>query len=250
MDASNMLIDYNQAAEAYARNRRIHPGVFQELLSGGSITPASRVLEVGCGTGNYITAVQEETGCVCTGVDPSDGMLAQAEARGANVQLGKGRAEALPFPDHSFDLIYSVDVIHHVIDRPAAYREAFRALAPGGLVCTVTDSEDIIRRREPLSNYFPETVAVELRRYPPIGALRAMMTAAGFVDLREVEVVQTTQIDDIRGYSERAHSSLMLIDDEAFQRGLARLEVDSQQGPVRKVSLYLLLWGQKPVEAA
>src|SRR3712207_7697189 len=41
-----------------------------------------------------------------------------------------GRAEGLPVPDASFDLVYSVDVIHHVGDRPAAFREAARVLRP------------------------------------------------------------------------------------------------------------------------
>jgi ubiquinone/menaquinone biosynthesis C-methylase UbiE len=39
-----------------------------------------------------------------------------------------------------------VDVIHHAQDRPAFFKEAFRVLAGGGWLVTITDSEEIIRR--------------------------------------------------------------------------------------------------------
>ena len=59
-----------------------------------------------------------------------------------------------------------MDVIHHVVDRAAYYREAYRVLKPGGQVCTVTDSPWIIRHRQPLSEYFPETMPVETGPLP------------------------------------------------------------------------------------
>ncbi|MER3438994.1 MAG: hypothetical protein C4346_16180 [Chloroflexota bacterium] len=51
-----------------------------------------------------------------------------------------GRAEVLPFKAQSFDLVFSVDVVHHISDRLAAFREARRVLRPRGWCCTVTDS--------------------------------------------------------------------------------------------------------------
>jgi hypothetical protein len=58
-------------------------------------------------------------------------------------------------------------------------------LKPGGGVCTVTDSDEIIRNRIPLSVYFPETIEIELDRYPPIVLLMEMMISAGFTTLYE-----------------------------------------------------------------
>ncbi len=85
-------------------------------------------------------------------------------------------------PLRQFDLVFSVDVIHHVSDKAAFYREAARVLQPGGHACTVTDSEEIIRRREVLSGYFPETVEVELARYPRLADLEGWMAEAGLVE--------------------------------------------------------------------
>jgi hypothetical protein len=42
--------------------------------------------------------------------------------------------------------------------------------------------------------------------------------------------------------------SLRLISQEAYDRGMARLESDFQKGPIPRVSRYLMLWGTKPVE--
>ena len=50
------MIDYNELAAEYARHRQVNPPVLRRLLIGGDVKSVSTVLEVGCGTGNYILA--------------------------------------------------------------------------------------------------------------------------------------------------------------------------------------------------
>jgi len=242
----NSIIDYDQLASEYARHRQVHPLVLRDLAAAVSRLQAGRILEVGCGTGNYIRALQQASQAECWGLDPSEQMLEKARERSGGLTLQQGRAEELPFDNGFFDLVFSVDVIHHVNDRPAYYRQARRVLRPGGLICTITDSEEIIYQRKPLTNYFPETVEAELKRYPPIPVLREMMTAAGFEALREDNVSLTYTTTDIQRFRDKAYSSLHLISAEAFQRGIQRMEDDLRQGPIECVSLYVLLWGARP----
>lgn len=237
-------IAYDELAAAYAQHRCVHPEVLRCLLA--AVSPASRILEVGCGTGNYLLAIRQRVGCDCCGTDPSAEMLGQAQARCDEVQLSQGSAEALDFPAPSFDLVFSVDVIHHVCDRRRFFEEAARVLRPGGRVCTVTDSEWVIRNRQPLAVYFPETVAVDLARYPTLVELRTAMRDTGFVQLEEQTVEFVGALSDIEPYRDKTYSCLRLISEDAFGRGIARMERDLQAGPIPWVPRYCLEWGTKP----
>lgn len=239
-------MNYDELADAYSQNRKIHPGVLQNLLETARLTPTSAVLEVGCGTGNYILAIQASTGCAGEGIDPSVKMLEAAASRGGSVHFQQAAAEELPFPDSRFDLLFSVDVIHHVGERDAFFREGMRVLKPGGLICTATDDEQLIRTRVPLASHFPETVEVELKRYPPADTLRAEMGEAGFAIYEEAIVRRPYDLTDIRPYEEKAFSSLHLIPQEAWQRGLIRMREELKRGPIQAMSHYFMLWGQKP----
>lgn len=239
------VIEYDHIALEYARHRQVHTEVLGGLVARGGISSGSRVLEVGCGTGNYIAAIQAATDCSCWAIDPSEEMLAAARSGSGSVAFRLGRAERLEFEPGSFDLVFSVDVIHHVDDHPGYFREVYRVLKLGGLVCTVTDSEWMIRHREPLAVYFPETVDVDLRRYPRIAALRAFMQEAGFGEIEEHIAELPYEIEDSRAYGARAFSALHLISQSGFEEGLRRMERDLEAGPISGVSRYVLLWGMK-----
>ena len=217
------------------------------MLSGrAGLGPASSVLEVGCGTGNYARALAGRHRLAAYGLDPSVAMLRHACTHPEPVTWLQGRAEGLGFANGTFDLVFSVDVIHHVADKGAFYRGAARVLRPGGRMCTVTDSAEIIRRREILSGYFPETVEVELHRYPRLAQLEAWMAAAGLVEYETVTVEEPYEITSVQPFRDRAYSSLHLISDGAWRAGLARLERDLARGPVRGTARYACLWGKKP----
>lgn len=243
-----MTVDYDALAREYALHRQVQPEVLRDLIRTGRLDGTSRVLEVGCGTGNYAIALEKATGCSCWGVEPSEEMLAKARERGQRVRFSAGRAEQLSQPANFFDLVLSVDVVHHVRDRVAHFREAHRVLKTGGRLCTVTDSEEMIRRRRPLSAYFPETVEVDLRRYPRISDLRDMMSEVGFGDLHETVAEFKYALTDARTYRDRAFSCLHLIPAQAVERGVRRMEQDLRGGSIPCVSRYLLLWGAKPVK--
>ena len=167
-------------------------------------------------------------------------------ARNVSVRTVVGRAEQLSVATGQFDLVYSVDVIHHIVDREAFYREAFRVLRQGGQVCTVTESEMMLRTRDPQSRYFPETIDVELARYPRIENLRTEMQRAGFQCLSEHVAEWASEVHDTTPFREKVFSSLLYISEKAFESGLSKLEAAMAGGVVPYVSRYVLLWGTKP----
>jgi ubiquinone/menaquinone biosynthesis C-methylase UbiE len=239
------LVNYDELAEEYARHRGVHPEVLRGLVQAGRLTPASGVLEIGCGAGNYIAALQAAVGCPCRGIDRSEEMLAKARARPTAVQFQTASAESLPFYHDTLDLAFSVDAIHHVQDRLAAFQEAYRVLKSGGRFCIVTDSAETIRHRRPLAVYFRETVDVDLARYPAISHLRHLMEKAGFGQLEEVLVDFPYALTDIAAYRNKAFTCLQMISADKFRHGIERMEEDLRMGPIIAFSRYLMLWATK-----
>ena len=241
------MIDYNKISGDYTQHRqKVHPGVLEGLLSGSEYENDSTVLEVGCGTANYIIAIQSLTGSRCWGIDPSEKMLSVARERSQKIDFKNGRGEQLGFSNDFFDFIFSVDVIHHMEGHLEYFQEAYRTLKPGNRICTVTDSEWILNNRVPLSTAFPETVEVELARYPRIQYLTSLMREAGFTDIQDNLVEHTFQMKDIQAFRDRAYSSVHLISEEAFQRGITRLEDElAEKGHIQNISRYTLLGGRK-----
>jgi SAM-dependent methyltransferase len=97
------------------------------------IGPGSRVLDVGCGGGDFL-AFLDSVGATPAGVDPAPGMVRLAAARvpGADVRLGS--TERLPWPDKGFDVVTSFNALQFADDTLDALAELSRVAVPGGLV--------------------------------------------------------------------------------------------------------------------
>jgi len=87
------------------------------------------ILEAGCGTG-LLLAEAARIGRSAIGLDLSRGMLAKARDRG--LRIVQGSLTALPLPDASVDLVYSVKVLAHVPPIREAIAELARVTRPGG----------------------------------------------------------------------------------------------------------------------
>jgi ubiquinone/menaquinone biosynthesis C-methylase UbiE len=234
-----------QIASDYARLRHVHRPLLAALISGAAIDSGSKVLELGCGTGHYLCAIQSQTGCSAWGIDPSREMLSQASIRAPGIIWKWATAENTGLASVQFDFIFSVDAIHHFQDLVRAFSEIDRLLSTKGTVCIATDSEEIIRNRKPLSTYWPETIDLELSRYPRIDTLDIELRRAGLHSLRQEEVSTTGWLRDLSPYRAKAFSALRLLSEDTYERGLRRLEADLTKGPILFVSRYFLLWAKR-----
>ena len=98
-------------------------------------TKGLRVLEIGCGCGSE-AELFARAGAHYTAIDLTNAAASITRRRfqllGFEGCFVQGDAENLPFPDASFDLVYSHGVLHHTPDTPRTIREIYRVLSPGG----------------------------------------------------------------------------------------------------------------------
>jgi SAM-dependent methyltransferase len=109
--------------------------VLDGVIAGLGLPADPRILDAGCGSGRFMVELAK-LGNV-TGVELSDTSVSLARER----QLGEvvaGSVLEMPFPENSFELAVSLDVIEHLDDDLAALRELRRTVTPGGaLLVTV-----------------------------------------------------------------------------------------------------------------
>jgi SAM-dependent methyltransferase len=107
------------------------------LLDAAGSGPGTAMLDLCCGAG-LIAGEAAARGAAVTGLDFSPAMLAEARAAHPALHFAEGDAEAMPFPDASFDAVVSSFGIHHVPRPERALAEAFRVLRPGGTLAVTT----------------------------------------------------------------------------------------------------------------
>ena len=98
------------------------------------LQPSHIVLDIGCGPG---AAVRTAAAIVerAVGVDRSEPMIAIATRRSAkvaNAEFQAAGAEDLPFPDATFDRVWTIHAFHHWEDQTQGLAESMRVLRPGG----------------------------------------------------------------------------------------------------------------------
>jgi len=114
----------------------------RRIVNEASIKPGESVLDCGCGTGTLAIVVKRllgKTGKVY-GIDISKDQLAiakrKASEQGLEIAFEKASIDEMPFPDSSFDVIFSTLMLHHVPPavRERAFREMRRVLKPNGRI--------------------------------------------------------------------------------------------------------------------
>ena len=127
---------FNVAAEAYDR----FMGRFSKLLSPqmadlAHLHAGQRALDVGCGPGALTTVLVERLGTnAVAAVDPSEPFVEAARLRHPGVDVRRATAEALPFPDATFDAALAQLVVHFMSDPVAGLTEMARITRPDGVV--------------------------------------------------------------------------------------------------------------------
>ncbi|MFZ7095943.1 bifunctional demethylmenaquinone methyltransferase/2-methoxy-6-polyprenyl-1,4-benzoquinol methylase UbiE [Luteimonas dalianensis] len=170
------------------------------------VRPGDRVLDLAGGTGDIAALLMPRLG--------ADGEVVLGDINGEMLKVGRDRmtnrgrvrgfeyvqcnAQALPFPDASFDLVTIAFGLRNVTDKDAALREMHRVLRVGGQARVLEFSEVTLDWFKPVYDFHSFQVlprlgrlfagdsdsyrylAESIRKHPPQEELKAMMQAAGF----------------------------------------------------------------------
>lgn len=104
------------------------------------VGPGTKVLEVGAGTGKFITTLKEAGGTIFA-VEPIAEMREQLVHAHPDIAAFAGTADAIPFPDASMDAIACAQSFHWFAT-PAALAEMSRVLVPGGMLALIWNVRD------------------------------------------------------------------------------------------------------------
>jgi SAM-dependent methyltransferase len=127
-------------------------GTPERVLDRAGVVPGMYALEVGPGPGMYTVSLAKrvassgEDGRV-TSLEIQPQMIEMLRerlraARVRNVEVVQGDGRQMPLPDDSFDLVFLVDVVGEIPDKPAFFGECARVLKPGGILAVTEQISD------------------------------------------------------------------------------------------------------------
>jgi ubiquinone/menaquinone biosynthesis C-methylase UbiE len=170
---------FNRWAGTYDRHwmQRIIFGPIQRAvlqLAAEQVSRPSAILDVGCGTGKLLKSAEARfPGAKLVGVDAAIEMVKYAQTSNptGTIQFQQAMAEELPFPNASFDLVFSTMTFHHWSNQTKGIAEVARILTPGGRwVLADFVASGFMRQVRSL---------LRLHQFPERAALERMLSDAG-----------------------------------------------------------------------
>jgi tocopherol O-methyltransferase len=124
--------------------RQAQIDLIEELINWAGVEKAENILDVGCGIGGSSLYLAEKFHARATGITLSPVQAARATERAQELNLSArsqflvADAQATPFDDNSFDLVWSLESGEHMPDKTKFMQECYRVLKPGGKLIMVT----------------------------------------------------------------------------------------------------------------
>lgn len=217
---------YDQIGRTYSLTRRPDPRIAAAILRG--LGDAEVVVNVGAGVGSY-----EPTDRMVLAAEPSWRMIQQRKAWAARVV--QASAEALPFPDGTFDAALAVLTLHHWTDWRRGLDEMRRVA--NRLVAFTIEPADV-GNFWLTDTYFPEIIRLDQQRCPSVADLANHI---GDCTVDHITIPHDCVDGFLAAFWRRPEaylnprvragiSGFAVLDHETVARGIARLKVDLESG--------------------
>ncbi|GAA4973574.1 class I SAM-dependent methyltransferase [Algibacter aquimarinus] len=173
-----MSVKYDKIGINYNRTRKADPYLVSKLIENLQPDKNKIYLDIGCGTGNYTSALQKR-GFKFIGIDPSKEMLEKAKVKNPHIDWRIGTSENTGLENNTIDGIMGSLTIHHWSDLDKAFSELFRILKRDGEIVIFTSTPKQMKGYW-LNHYFPKMMNDSICQMPSLEVVTSAMTKAGF----------------------------------------------------------------------
>ncbi|MEM7102749.1 MAG: class I SAM-dependent methyltransferase [Bacteroidota bacterium] len=239
---------YDKIGIGYDSTRKADPYLAQrmyDLIHSGKAN--SLYLDVGCGTGNYTSALNAK-GLRFIGIEPSEEMLDKARVKNETITWKKGYAESLDLASESVDGVLVSLTIHHWKDLNKGFQEIARVLKKDGKVVLFTTLPEQTKAYW-LYHYFPKMIEDSIKILPKLEVVKAAFSKAGLKLVEQEPYFVKPDLEDWflycgkhdpeRYFNEdirKGISSFSLIaHQKEVEKGLQKLRADIDNGTIKNV---------------
>ena len=237
---------YDQIGSGYDAVRRADPYLTGRLMHLLNLSPGDTCLDIGCGTGNYTSALAG-AGVSIVGLDFSARMISQAKEKHPTLPWVQGDATTLPFADGSFSGAISTLAVHHFPAFPPACHEVYRTLKHGRWVIFTALPEQMMNCW--LLEYFPRAVEGSIQQMMDLGRIADGLEKAGFSRISTEPYDIRDDLQDRFLYAGKHRPEIyldpeiragistftLMADPEEVEQGCRRLADDIESGVIQDV---------------
>ncbi len=149
MLVTEQLFGRGYGSDAAANNEKyfvpqVARPVAEQLMQAAGLQKGEQILDVACGTGLVTRLAAARTGGTAAGLDVNAGMLEVAKSatpEDLSIEWHEASAEAMPFPDESFDVVLCQLSLQLIPDKPSALNEMRRVLRSNGRLTLIVPGE-------------------------------------------------------------------------------------------------------------
>ena len=239
-------IVYDRAGVGYNNTRCADPYLAGRLYEMLSPVAGGIYLDIGCGTGNYLTALAEK-GIRFYGIDPSETMLKEARLKNNNAVFINAHAEHIPIDNNFFDGAIATFTLHHWKDMQRGLTEVNRVLKPGAKLVMLSFTPEQLMGYW-LHHYFPRMIERSLLT-PPLPEMETILNNSGFTLSYTEKYFVKEDLQDHFLYSNKsrpeqylrpevrngASSFTVFSEPEELSEGLIALESEIKSGKITEV---------------
>lgn len=236
-------VDYTQIANDYDKSKTRH-FIVKDLLIDQLLKKNKeiRILDLGCGTGNYLRAQMnyfKSDSIKWFGLDKSDSMLTIAKDKlNGKITLTQSNAEILPYQKNYFDYVICNQAYHHFISKKSAFAEVYRVLRQNGIFY-INSIYPFLMKNSWVYNYFPKIYDKDRKRFWKKDKIFNFLEVLGFDVKLEVRTYLIRRKLDL--ILEEAllknYSQLYLIKESEYQEGVQNIKKEISKNESKAFSL-------------